>query len=112
MRRRELISAIGCAAAWPFTARAEEQKRVRRIGWLSGVAPNASPTLDSFRGGMRELGWIEGRDFVFEWRNAGTKNERFPALAIELVRLNVDVIVTWASAAVRPVQQATATIPI
>ena len=61
---------------------------------------------------MRELGYVEGKDFVSEWRSADGKYERLPDLAAELVRLKMDVIVTGLTAGIRPLQQATSTIPI
>ena len=110
MRRREFIALVGGAAAWPLAARAQQPAKVWRIGYLIGAA--APPTLDKgLLQGMHELGYVEGRDFVIEWRFAESKYDRIPELAAELVRLNVDVIVAG-SPAIRATQQATSTIPI
>jgi ABC-type uncharacterized transport system substrate-binding protein len=93
----------------------QQPVKVRRIGFLAGgsrpVTVNSNP-YGAFPRGMRELGYVEGRDFIMEWRFAEGRFELFPDLAAELVRLNVDVIVLGTPVAVRPVQQATKTIPI
>jgi len=115
VRRREFITLLGVAAvARPLAARAQQPK-IRRIGFLSGIAPPAtiqSAPLGGFLEGMQELGYVEGLDFVVEWRFSDGHYERFPALALELARLNVDVVVVGASAGIRAMQQATKTIPI
>jgi putative ABC transport system substrate-binding protein len=104
---------VGGIAAWPLAARAQQPGKVWRIGWLSATSAEAVPGLrDAFLQGMRELGYVEGRDFVMESRFANDKYERFPELAAELVRLKVDVLLTGAVAAIRYLQQATTTIPI
>jgi putative ABC transport system substrate-binding protein len=114
MRRREFIGRLGAAAAgWPLAARAQQGGKVWRIGWIAGSSPEAASGLQrALLQGMRELGYVEGRDFVIEARFADGQYERFPEFAAELVRLNVDVILTAASAAIRTVQRATTTIPI
>jgi ABC-type uncharacterized transport system substrate-binding protein len=114
VRRREFITLLGGAvAAWPLAAGAQQSGKIRRIGLLSGAAREATSTnYDAFLQGMRELGYVEGRDFVMEYRFADGSYERFPELAAELVRLNADVIVTGTTAAIRSLQQATTTIPI
>jgi putative ABC transport system substrate-binding protein len=114
MRRREFIALLGSSAvAWPFAARAQQAAKTRRIGWLSAVSRTAYATrYAGFLQGMRELGYIEGKDFITEWRSAEERYERFPELATELVRLKVDIIVVPVTAAIRPMQQATSTIPI
>lgn len=97
----------------PLAARAQQAGKVWRIGFISGASrATVSEILDGFPQGMRELGYAEGKDFTIEWRFADGIYERFPGIAAELVRLKVDVIVLGTPAAVRPVQQATATIPI
>ena len=114
MKRREFITLLGGAAAMPLAARAQQGGKLWRIGYLSGIARPPSLQASYFGGfleGIRELGYIEGRDYLVEWRFADGHYERFPDLAAELVRLKVDVIVVAASAAIRPVQQATGTIP-
>jgi putative ABC transport system substrate-binding protein len=116
VKRREFITLVGGAVAgWPLAARAQQPERVRRIGFLSGTTRPVSFESSYFGGllqGLRELGYVEGRDFVIEWRFAEGRNEVIPALAAELVRSNVDVIVLTTSTAVRPTQQLTQTIPI
>jgi putative tryptophan/tyrosine transport system substrate-binding protein len=115
IRRRELIAALGVAAAWPVVARGQQQGgKLWRIGFLSSQPRErfGSHLYAGFQQGMHELGYIEGKDFISEWRSADGKYERLPDLASELVRLKVDVLVTGLTAAVGPLQQATATIPI
>jgi putative tryptophan/tyrosine transport system substrate-binding protein len=115
VRRREFIALLGGAAAWPLTARGQQADRMRRVGFLLGAIPPAQfglGDLSGFTQGMRELGYLEGRDFVIEWRSSEGQYERLPDLAAELVRLKVDVIVLGLTQAVRPTQQATTTIPI
>jgi putative tryptophan/tyrosine transport system substrate-binding protein len=116
MNRREFITLLGSAAAWPLAARAQQQLTPRRIGFLFTAIPPAQFGSDGggrgFTQGMRELGYLEGKDFVVEWRSAEGRYEHLPDLAAELVRMKVDVIVTGSTPAVRPAQQATTTIPI
>jgi len=111
MRRREFISLLGSAATWPLVARA--QQKVWKVGMLSAVSRQAYSGLRAaFITGMRELGHVEGNDFIVEWRSAEQHYERFPELIAELVGLKVDVIVCAAGQAYRPLQRATDTIPI
>jgi putative tryptophan/tyrosine transport system substrate-binding protein len=116
MKRREFIALLGsAAAAWPLAAQAQQTERVRRVGFLLGAIPPAQfglGDLGGFAQGMRELGYVEGRDFVIEWRSAEGRYERLYDLAAELARLKVDVILLGSPPAVRPTQQATTTIPI
>jgi ABC-type uncharacterized transport system substrate-binding protein len=119
MGRREFVALVGGAVvAWPLVARAQQSQRlgkVWRIGVLSGLtAPTdvRSTDLGSFLLGMQELGYIENRDFIVEWRFSGGHYARFPELAAELVRLHVDVVLVSATAGIRAMQQATKTIPI
>jgi putative tryptophan/tyrosine transport system substrate-binding protein len=94
-------------------ARAQQGGKVRRVGLLSGASrEGASGNIDAFLQGMRELGYVEGRDFITDLRFADGNYERFPELAAELVRLEADVIVTGTTAAIRTLQHATTTIPI
>jgi ABC-type uncharacterized transport system substrate-binding protein len=94
-------------------AEAQQPTKVPRIGFLGATSPSTIPArLDAFRQGLRDLGYVEGNNIVIEYRYADGKLDRVPALAAELVRLNVDVIVTGGSAATRPAKEATATIPI
>ena len=117
MTRREFITLLGgAAAAWPLAARAQQPGTFRRIGFLYGSIPltqlGSEDLSRAFIQGMLELGYLEGKDFVVEWRSAAGQYERLADLAAELARLKVDVIVTGSAAAVRPAQQATTTIPI
>src|SRR6516165_11679423 len=113
MKRREFITLLGSASAvaWPLAARAQQSDRVRRIGMLW---PGAPPDKwdEAFRQGLRALGYVDGRNILLEYRWAEGKQERLPALAQELVRLGVDVIVTISAPAIIAVKQATTTIPI
>jgi putative tryptophan/tyrosine transport system substrate-binding protein len=115
MRRREFVTLLGAAATWPLAARAQHNAPVRRVGFLLSAIPAAQfglGDLGGFTQGMRELGYLEGKDFVIEWRSAEGQYERLPDLAAELVQMKVDVIVAGSTPAVRPAQQATTTIPI
>ncbi len=115
MKRRDLATLAGGALAWPLVVCAQQPKKVARIGFLttgSLKSSDAAVMFDAFRQGMRQRGYVEGQNLVIEVREADGKIERFPALADELVRLKVDVIVTSNSLNARAVQQATATIPI
>jgi ABC-type uncharacterized transport system substrate-binding protein len=115
MRRREFLGMLwGAPAAWPLAARAQTAK-VARIGYLITGAlesPETRMNRDAFRLGLTELGYIEGRNIVIEYRAADGKIERLPGLATELVGLKVDLIVALATPAGRAAQQATTTIPI
>src|SRR5215831_10936775 len=112
MRRREFINLFGAAsAAWPLAARAQQPK-VPTIGAL--VIGNISPEefWREFRQGLRNLGYIEGQNIRFEFRSAQGQINRLPELAAELVRLKVDVIVTWFTPTAVAAKQATRDIPI
>jgi putative ABC transport system substrate-binding protein len=112
VKRREFITLLGGAAAWPLAARAQP---MWRVGFLLSAIPASQFGLDDLAGftqGMRGLGYLEGKDFVIEWRSAEGQYERLPDLAAELVQMKVDVIVAGSTPAVRPAQQATTTIPI
>jgi putative tryptophan/tyrosine transport system substrate-binding protein len=94
-------------------AQAQQPKKVPRIGYLGNPSPSASSAhIEAFRQGLRELGYVEGKNIVIEWRHHEGKLDRLPALAAELVRLKVDVIVTAGPPATRAAKEATATIPI
>jgi putative ABC transport system substrate-binding protein len=113
MRRRQLLIALGAAAlAMPFASRAQQQ-RVYRIGFLgNSTAALEANLVGPFRDGLRDLGYIEGRNIVIEYRWAEGKYERFPDLIAELVARKVEVIVTAGTPAALAVQRAAATIPL
>jgi putative ABC transport system substrate-binding protein len=113
MRRRDFISLISsAAAAWPLAARAQQPAKVAHIGYLGlGPASAQSSRVEALRTGLRDLGWIEGKNIVIEFRWADNV-EQLPGLAAELVRMNVDVIFAPSSTMVEPARQATKTIPI
>jgi len=111
--RREFITLLGAATAWPLATRAQQASRTRRIGFVAGANASLIPTLYSgFIQGMRELGYLEGKDFTVEWRFAEGNYDRFDEFARELAGLHVDVIVLATTAAIRPMQRVTSTIPI
>jgi putative ABC transport system substrate-binding protein len=94
-------------------AEAQQPKTIPRIGFLGiGSASSVTGRFEAFRQGLRELGYVEGQNIVIEWRFAEGKREELPALASELVRLKVDVIVTAGTTATTPAKRATSTIPI
>src|SRR5678816_3897943 len=100
--------------AFGVIADAQQPKKVPRIGFLGGASPAAlSALVKAFRQGLRELGHVEGKDIVIEWRQAEEgKPDRMSELAAELVRLKVDIIVTGSPTDTRAAKDATATIPI
>src|SRR5262245_64924707 len=108
MRRREFLTLVGGAAAWPLAARA--QGKVPTIGCLGADAAGWRPWTDAFVGQLRKLGWIEGHTIAIEYRWSQARPERAAEIAAEFVRLKVDVIVT-SGTAVPTVKQATAVIP-
>lgn len=115
MKRRDVLGAIGGAAAWPLVVWAQRSKSVPRIGFLvTGSIESAEgrATLKAFDQGLREHNYIDGQNVLVEVRAADLNVERFPILASELVGLNVDLIVASNSLAARAAQQATSTIPI
>jgi putative ABC transport system substrate-binding protein len=94
-------------------AEAQQPKKVPRIGYLAAAPSSANPArIEAFRQGVRELGYVEGKNIVIEWRFADGKLERLPEFAAELVRLKVDVIVTAGPTPTRAAKEATVTIPI
>jgi putative tryptophan/tyrosine transport system substrate-binding protein len=96
-----------------LVAEAQQTKKVPRIGFLATVSPSTlSDRVEAFRQGLRELGYVEGKNIVIEWRYAEGKADRLPGLAAELVRLKVDIIVTSGPVPTRSAKTATSTIPI
>jgi putative ABC transport system substrate-binding protein len=113
VRRREFITILGSAAAFPLAAYAQQTAKAPRVGWLSpGSITSDENFLASFRDGLGELGWVLGKNIAIESRWAEGNFERLPDLAAELVRLKVDVIVANVTQASLAARNATATIPI
>ncbi len=104
--------AVGVIAA-PLVAEAQQPGKVYRIGFLGNQNPTlTAPSLDAFRHGLRELGWVEGQNVFIEYRWADGNLDRLPALASDLVRLPIDVLLVAGPAGVRAARQATRTVPI
>ena len=116
MKRREFIAALGGAAAWPLSARAQQPERLRHIGMLNGLGqddPEAQARIAVFEQTLQQLGWVVGRNLKIEVRQIGGNDvDRLRSDAAEMVALAPDVILTIGSVAVAPLQQATRTIPI
>ena len=111
MRRRAFITLLGGATAWPLAARAQQAGRLPTIGFLGSNASGWGPWAAAFAGRLRELGWIEGRTVAIEYRWSEGRPTSVGEIAVEFVRLKVDVIVAMGSA-VATLKQATAVIPI
>ena len=112
---KRIIRVALCASlfALGFPAQAQQPKKIPRIGYLSAATPSAMlDRTQAFRQGLRELGYIEGKNIVIEWRYADGKLDRLTPLTDELVSLKMDAIVTGGSGATRPAKQATASIPV
>jgi putative ABC transport system substrate-binding protein len=104
--------ALGLALA-PLVGEAQQTTKVTSIGYITGPSLSANAArIEAFRQGLRELSYVEGKNIVIEWRSADGKPDRLPALAAELVRLKVAVIVTSGGAPTRRAKEATSTIPI
>jgi putative ABC transport system substrate-binding protein len=115
MSKRKLGSFALCAMlfAFDFPAEAQQPKKVPRVGFLTGSSPSViSARREAFRQGLRELGYVEGKNIFIEWLSAEGKLDRVPDLVTELVRLKVDVIVTGGATITRAAKEATNTIPI
>jgi putative ABC transport system substrate-binding protein len=113
MRRREFITLLGGAAvAWPLAARAQQSGKLPTIGFLGAATPLSwSEWTAAFVQRLRELGWVDGRTVTIEYRWAEGRSDRYTEIAVEFVRLKVDVIVTVGSAVVAA-KQVTSVIPI
>jgi putative tryptophan/tyrosine transport system substrate-binding protein len=113
VNRRAFITLLGGAATvWPLAARAQQAGKVPQIGFLRfGPASASAGRVEALRAGLRQLGYVEGKNIVIEFRWAETVDQ-LPELAAELVRMNVDVIFAMSSTEVEPTRQATKTIPI
>jgi ABC-type uncharacterized transport system substrate-binding protein len=111
--RREFIALLsGAAAAWPLAARAQQAGKTPRIGYIRAGTPNNDPFREEFVRGMRDLGYVEGRNIAYEFRHYGDDVESIAPLISDLLRAKVDIIVTGGTAAVRAAQAATQNIPI
>jgi putative ABC transport system substrate-binding protein len=111
MKRREFITVIGSAIAWPCTARAQQAGKLPTIGYLGDDALSWGPWTARFVERLRELGWSDGQNISIEYRWSKGRPERIGEIAAEFVQQNVNVIVTY-GAAVAGLKQATTTIPI
>jgi ABC-type uncharacterized transport system substrate-binding protein len=117
IRRREFITLLGGAgAAWPLTARAQQDERLRRIGWFApGLAandPESRPRSEVFVKALRELGWTEGHNMRIEYRWGAANVDNTRKQAAELIALAPDVVLASASQSVHALQQASPTVPI
>src|SRR5215475_457783 len=115
MNKRKLRSFVLCAMllALAVKAQAQQSAKIPRIGYLTAASASAMVSRsDAFRQGLRELGYVEGKNIIIELRGADGKPDRLPALAAELVRLKVDIVVSGGPTVTRPVKEATMTIPI
>jgi len=113
MRRRDFITLLGGAAAWPLAARAQQDGRLRRIGVIGAASlATQGQLVGNFAQRLRDLGWIEDRSLALEVRWAEGSNERAAEIAAELVRLKVDVIVTIGTPEAAAAERATSAIPI
>src|SRR5262245_45057027 len=115
MRRREFITLIGGAAAWPPAARAQQRDRMRRIGILMNLVqddPEAAPRIGAFRSALGKLGWVEGRNIELDIRWGGHDVAHARGPATELVASAPDVILAGTSSATAAMLEATRTIPI
>jgi ABC-type uncharacterized transport system substrate-binding protein len=115
MRRREFITLLGGATTWPLAARAQQPERMRRIGVLDTLAaddPEASVRHGAFMQGLQEMGWAIGRNLRIDTRWAAGDTRRIRSLAAEMVGLGPDVIFTAGFSTIRPLLDATRTLPI
>jgi putative ABC transport system substrate-binding protein len=115
MRRREFITLLGGAAAWPLAARAQQGERMRRIGVLMNLASDdaeGQARLAAFHQGLQQLGWTVGRNVQIDYRWGAGDADRIRKFAAELIALAPDVILSTGSPSVAALQQATRTVPI
>jgi putative tryptophan/tyrosine transport system substrate-binding protein len=116
VRRREFLSALGSAAAWPLVAakqiEAQERTKIPRVGVLTPAESDTTPGFDAFRKGLRDLGYVEGKSIVLDFRFAKGHTDALPRLAAELVQIPVDVIVASGTTAARAAAGITHEIPI
>ena len=110
MRRREFIVLLAGLGVWPLVAKAQQAAKPKRIGFLT--LASHGPYVDAFLSGLRELGWIEERNVVVEWRHAAGDFGKLKEFAAEFERLKLDIVVTVASAPTQAMQEVTKTVPI
>jgi putative tryptophan/tyrosine transport system substrate-binding protein len=111
-RRKFLATLGGAAAAWPLAARAQQAGKTPRVGYIRAGTLDNDPYREEFVRGMRDLGYVEGRNIAYEFRHYGDDAESIPALISDLLKAKVDIIVVGGAAAVRAAQTATQSIPI
>src|SRR5262245_30763389 len=113
MKRRSFITLLGGAAAWPLAARAQQPSSVPKIGFLTDESPSVGlAALNILATALKERGYTEGRNIVFESRYANGNYDLPPGLAAELVRMQVNVIFSVGTPATRAAKNATDSIPI
>jgi len=115
MRRRELITLLGGATAWPLVARAQQPARMRRIGMFMNLAaddPQGKLFVEALLQGLQQLGWTDGRNLQVDYRWGAGDAEHYRRYAVELVALAPDVILTTTTAMIRALQEASGTVPI
>src|SRR6185437_9413536 len=114
MDRRTFIGRIACGLlAVPFVTHAQQTGKTYRIGILEPIpAAHNAANLNALRKGLRDLGYVEGRNLVIDYRSANGRAERFPDLATQLARLNVDLIISRGTPATSAAKSASGTIPV
>ena len=112
MRRRDFIAGLASMGGWPSSLHAQSSSRRYRVGMLDTSPRQLNANFGQLQQGLRERGYIEGQNLTFEYRSPDGRNESFAELARELVRLNVDVIVTRGTPAALAAKAASATIPV
>jgi putative ABC transport system substrate-binding protein len=115
MKRRQFITLLGAAAAWPLAARAQQPARIRRIGVLNATPaddPESQRRMTALVQGLQKLGWTDGRNMLIETRWGAGDSERLRRYAAELIALAPDVIVAVTTSSMVPLQQATSKVPI
>src|SRR5262245_56525608 len=99
MKRRCLLAGLGCAVVWPLAAHSQQLARAARIGWITAQqAASLTPYVDAFRSSLAELGLVEGRNLIIQFRYGNDAIERVPQLAAELEQIPVDLIVAQGAA--------------
>jgi len=111
VKRREFITLLGGAAAWPLAARAQQPGQLARIGFLT-LATGPTPAIKGFQHGLQQLGYVEGQNLILIFRWAAGQTDRLAELADDLLRLNVDVIASNSTEAILAVRDRSKTIPL